>query len=75
MIQTSNQHVSTDDDLWNARDHSLTSDKLFQFLWFCMKLLAIAKTILISALLPNSAEVESCSKDFFNEFQVMYTHI
>jgi len=39
-----------------------------------MKPLVIAKTILISASLPDSAEAERCSKDFFNELQVMYTH-
>lgn len=36
MIQISKQHVSTADDLWNARDSSLTSDKLVQtggFAW------------------------------------------
>lgn len=42
MIQISKQHVSTADDLWNARDHSLTSDKLFQaggFVWNLLQLL------------------------------------
>lgn len=29
MIHISEQHVSTAADLWNARDYSLTSDKLF----------------------------------------------
>lgn len=36
--------------------------------------LAVAKSILISALLPDGAETGNCTEDFFNKLQPTYIY-